>query len=176
MTIARDRWQQHLKTRGGYYHGQAAELDQLAIASPTVGADVAALAFHGLSEVMEQARLHRLTRNQHVLFRLGEVVAYVECAGALCRRAASMLDGSISDKADDRFDGRTLATIARVFAREAAARVALDGTRWVLGAAEPGSIDAAGFEAAVGTKAIQQAQTGLISDMDKVTDALYGRN
>jgi len=176
MTIARDRWQQHLKTRGGYYHDQASALEQLSGASPTVGADVAALAFHGLSEVMEQARLHRLTRNQHVLFRLGEIVAYVECAGALCRRAAALLDGSASDKADDRFDGRTLATIARVFAREAAAKTALDGTRWVLGASEPGAIDAAGFEAAIGTKAIQQAQTGLISDMDRVADALYGRN
>ena len=54
-------------------------------------------------------------------------------------------------------------------------RGALDGTRWVLGAAEPGSIDAAGFDAAIGTKAIEQAQTGLISDMDRVADALYGR-
>ena len=175
MTIARDRWQVHLKTHGGHYHGQAAELDQLAANSPTVGADVAALAFHGLSEVMEQARQHRLTRNQHVLFRLGEIIAHVECAGALCRRAAAALDGRSHEKADQRFDGTTLASLARVFAREAAAKVALDGTRWVLGAAEPGAVDAAGFEAAIGTKAIQQAQTGLIRDMDRVADAIYGR-
>ena len=175
MTIARDRWQEHLKSRGGYYHDQGAELDRLATTSPTVGADVAALAFHGLSEVMEQARQHRLTRNQHVLFRLGEIVAYVECAGALCRRAAAALDGSSHAKTDQRFDGPALASLARVFAREAAAKVALDGTRWVLGAADPGAIDAAGFEAAIGTKAIQQAQTGLIGDMDLVADAIYGR-
>ena len=175
MTIARDRWQTHLKTRGGLYHGQADELDRLAATSPTVGADVAALAFHGLSEVMEQARQHRLTRNQHVLFRLGEIIAHVECAGALCRRAAAALDGTSHEKTDPRFDGSTLASLARVFAREAAAKVALDGTRWVLGAADSGAVDAAGFEAAIGTKAIQQAQTGLIKDMDRVADAIYGR-
>jgi alkylation response protein AidB-like acyl-CoA dehydrogenase len=124
---------------------------------------------------MEQARQHRLTRNQHVLFRLGEIIAYVECAGALCRRAAAGLDGSLQEKADRRFDGPALASLARVFAREAAAKVALDGTRWVLGAAEPGMVDAAGFEAAIGTKAIQQAQTGLIRDMDRAADAIYGR-
>ncbi len=175
MTIARDRWQEHLKTRGEFYHAQARKLDELAASSPTVGAEIAALAFHGLSEVMEQARLHRLTRNQHVLFRLGEIVAYVECAGALCRRAASALDGTLDEKADTRFEGPTLAAIARVFAREAAAKLALDATRWMMGAADPGAMDAAGFEAALGTKAIQQAQTGLIADMDRVADAIYQR-
>ncbi len=176
MTIARDRWQQHLKTRGAYYHEQAAQLEALAATSPDVGAEVAGLALHGLAEVMEQARIHRLTRNQHVLFRLGEVVAYVESAAALCRRAAAARAGSLADKADDRFSPDTLAAIARVFVREAAAKLALDGTRWVLGAGEPGSIDASAFEAAVGIKAIQQAQTGLIADMDLVADAIYGRN
>jgi alkylation response protein AidB-like acyl-CoA dehydrogenase len=141
-----------------------------------VGADVAALAAHGLAEVMEQARIHRLTRNQHVLFRLGEVVAYVECAGALARRAAAAAARVLPDKADRRFDAGELATISRVFAREAAIRVALDGTRWVLGAADPGAIDAAGFDAAIGTKAIEQAQSGLIGDMDRVADVLYGRS
>jgi len=175
MTIARDRWQEHLKSRGGYYHDLASTMEALAAASPTVGADIAALGLHGLSEVMEQARNHRLTRNQHVLFRLGEIVAYVESAGALCRRAAAALDGSLPDKADDRFSADTLATIARVFAREAAAKLAFDGTRWVLGAGEDGAVDATAFEAAVGTKAIQQAQTGLVADMDLVAAALYGK-
>ena len=32
MTIGRDRWQQHLKTRGRHYHDRADELDQLALA------------------------------------------------------------------------------------------------------------------------------------------------
>ncbi|MCP3977467.1 MAG: acyl-CoA dehydrogenase [bacterium] len=176
MTIARDRWQQHLKTRGGYYHDQANELEALAAHSPTVGADIAALAFHGLSEVMEQARIHRLTRNQHVLFRLGEIVAYVESAGALCRRAAAALAGTSPVKSDQRFNPEAQSAVARVFVREAAAKVAMDGTRWVLGAGTAGSIDAAAFEAAVGSKAIQQAQSGLIADMDLVADAIYERD
>ncbi len=44
MTIARDRWQEHLKTRGRYYHDLAAELRPLDAERPEVGADVAALA------------------------------------------------------------------------------------------------------------------------------------
>jgi alkylation response protein AidB-like acyl-CoA dehydrogenase len=125
---------------------------------------------------MEVARVHRLTRNQHVLFRLGELIAYVECAGALARRAAAAQSADLPDKTDGRFIAPALAAISRVFAREAAAKLALDGTRWVLGAAEPGAIDTAGFEAAVGIKAIQHAQSGLISDMDAIADILYDRS
>ncbi|MCP5111237.1 MAG: hypothetical protein GY953_10415, partial [bacterium] len=49
-------------------------------------------------------------------------------------------------------------------------------TRWVLGAAQAGAIDTAGFDAAVGTKAIEHAQAGLIADMDSIADALYSRS
>jgi len=37
---------------------------------------------------MEKARIARLTRYQHILLRLGELIAYAECAGSLSRRAA----------------------------------------------------------------------------------------
>jgi alkylation response protein AidB-like acyl-CoA dehydrogenase len=176
MTIARDRWQEHLKSRGAFFHDQGSDLVQLARTAEDSGADTAALAAHGLAEVMELARTHRLTRNQHVLFRLGELVAYVECAGALARRSAAAVSGDLPDKTDRRFTAETLAAISRVFAREAAAKVAHDGTRWVLGAAAPGAIDTAGFDAAIGTKAIQHAQTGLIADMDTIADELYSRS
>ena len=88
MTIARDRWQQHLKTNGSYYHDAATELEELHRRHPSVGADVAALAHHALAEVFEWARVGRLTRNQHVLFRLGELAALTEGSAALARRAA----------------------------------------------------------------------------------------
>src|SRR5437588_2274291 len=42
MTISRDRWQTHLKTRGQHYHDRARELEALAAARPGVGADLAA--------------------------------------------------------------------------------------------------------------------------------------
>src|SRR3954466_10834744 len=38
MTISRDRWQLHLKTRGAYYHDRARQLESLHAAHPTVGA------------------------------------------------------------------------------------------------------------------------------------------
>ena len=72
MTIARDRWQQHLKSGGRYYADLAARLDTVHATHPGVGADIAALACRALVVVLDACRAGRLTRSQHVLFRLGE--------------------------------------------------------------------------------------------------------
>jgi alkylation response protein AidB-like acyl-CoA dehydrogenase len=174
MTISRDRWQLHLKTRGQHYHERAREFEALDGRHPTVGAGYAALALHALAEVMERARAGRLTRYQHILLRMGEWIAYAECAGTLARRAARMAEGQLSDKANQRFDAVGLAAIARIFAREAALKVAQEGLRWIVGAG-PADGDTAAFEAALNLTAIHRAQAGLIADMDFVADVLYGR-
>ena len=124
---------------------------------------------------MEKARVARLTRYQHILLRLGELIAYAECAGSLSRRAALLAGGKLSEKANRRFDPTALATLSRIFAREAALKVAEDGLRWVIGAGGVSDGEMAGFETSLGLHAIHCAQSGLISDMDYVAGALYGR-
>jgi acyl-CoA dehydrogenase len=175
MTIARDRWQLHLKTRGQYYHDEARKLEALAAQHPEVGAETAALAMHALAEVMEKARVNRLTRHQHILFRLGELIAYAECAGALARRAAGMADGKLNEKTNQRFDAAGIAAISRVFAREAALKAGAEGLSWIAGAGGVPDADMAAFETSLGLPAIHRAQAGLLADMDYVADVLYGR-
>ena len=175
MTISRDRWQSHLKTRGQHYHERAKEFEALHARQPGVGADIAALALHALAEVMEKARVARLTRYQHILLRLGELIAYAECAGSLSRRAALLALGKLNEKANRRFDATALAAISRVFARDAALKVAEEGLRWVIGAGGISDAEIAGFETSLGLPAIHRAQSGLISDLDYIADVLYGR-
>jgi alkylation response protein AidB-like acyl-CoA dehydrogenase len=167
MTIARDRWQQHLKTSGAYYRDAARRLDGV---GEDCGGPTAALALECLAAVMEACRLGRLTRSQHILLRLGELVAYAECAAALARRAAAAAAGALPDKADRRFKPGALAAVSRVFAREAAHKVAEDGLRWVAGAST-----GADLAAALPLDRVRAAQTGLLADMNLVADALYGR-
>ncbi|MGA2335921.1 MAG: acyl-CoA dehydrogenase family protein [Terriglobales bacterium] len=175
MTISRDRWQLHLKTRGQYYHEQARKLEELHGRHPNLGADNAALALHALAEVMEKARVARLTRYQHILLRLGELIAYAECAGSLARRAGLMDEGKVNEKANRRFDATALAALSRVFAREAALKVAEEGLRWVVGAGGVSAAELPAFETSLGLPAIHRAQAGLISDLDHIADVLYGR-
>ncbi len=175
MTISRDRWQLHLKTRGQYYHDLAKQSEALHAQHPTVGADNAALALHALAEILERARVARLTRFQHVLLRLGELIAYAECAASLARRAARCAEGKLHEKANDRFDATALAAVSRVFAREAALKVTEDGLRWIAGAGGIPEAEFMTFESGLGLSAIHRAQAGLMADMDLISDMLYGR-
>jgi alkylation response protein AidB-like acyl-CoA dehydrogenase len=175
MTISRDRWQLHLKTRGQHYHEKARELEVLHASHPNVGANVAALANHALAEIMEKARTARLTRYQHILLRLGEWIAYAECAGTLARRAALHTDNKLNEKANRRFDATALAAVSRIFAREAALKVAEEGLRWVCGAGCIGDAEMNAFETSLQLPAIHRVQAGLMSDMDFVADVLYAR-
>jgi alkylation response protein AidB-like acyl-CoA dehydrogenase len=175
MTISRDRWQLHLKSHGQYYHEAARKCEELHARHPQVGAETAALGLHALAEVLEKARAGRLTRHQHILLRLGELIAYAESAASLCNRAALMAEGRMHEKANWRFDANGVAALARVFAREAALKVGEEGFRWVAGAGGVAEPEMAAFEARLGLPAVHRAQAGLLADMDYIADLIYGR-
>lgn len=174
ITISRDRWQQHLKTRGGYYVDQARGLDELHRQHAEVGAATAALALRALAEVMEKIRLLRLTRHQHILLRLGELISHAECAASLCRRASASAERRLPEKGNRRFDSAALAAIARVFAREAALRISTHGLQWIASAG-PLDGDLVDFERRLAFADIHRAQAGLLADMDHVADVIYSR-
>jgi len=174
MSVSRDRWQLHLKSRGQHYHQAAAAMEELERRQPDCGAGAAALALHALATTLERVRAARLTRSQHVLLRLGEMICQAEAAASFARRAAAAARGDLPDKSDDRFSADSLAVLSRIFAREAALEVVQGALRWVAGS-EGGDSDLAAFEAALGLDAISGAQSGLVADMDRAADALYGR-
>ncbi len=161
-TIARDRWQLHLKTRGAYYNDWAARLEALAQTEPDNGLQQAALAMRALAVILERCRLDRLTRSQHVLFRLGELIAYAEGAAVFAERVCDKPTEAIP------LDIPARQALSRICARTAALKVATDGLLWTMGA---GQTDP-NLSAALNLPAIYQAQTGLIGDMDRAAAAL----
>jgi alkylation response protein AidB-like acyl-CoA dehydrogenase len=161
-TTARDRWQLHLKSRGAHYLDWASRLERLHAERRDVGADHAAVAMRALAAVLERCRADKLTRHQHVLFRLGELVAQAEGAAIFAQRAATSPTKAIP------LPPATLAAMSRLFAREAAARVAFDGARWAVaaGQTDPGFLRSIDWERALA------AQAGGIEDMDVVAGSL----
>ncbi len=172
ITIARGRWQEHLKSGGDYFHARARELEALHGENPNVGADVAALAHDALAVLLERSRAERLTRNQHVLMRLGALIAQTEGAGALARRANRAAAKQLHEKASKRLRADPLAAMARVNARTVALTLATEAIRLVAGS---GGGDLGGLEEKLGVAAIYRAQGGLLADMGAVTEAVYGR-
>ena len=138
-----------------------------------MGAGIAAVASHSLAVLLERARAQRLTRHQHILFKLGELIAWVEGAGALARRAARAGNGELDEKADARLTPAALAAASRLFAREAAAKVGAEGMRLAIGADGVTPAERADFVSALGLSAIHDVQAGLIADADALTTALY---
>ncbi len=163
-TIARDRWQNHLKTRGQYYPEHAAEMDALHRQTSQVGAQTVALALRALAALLETARMGRLTRHQHLLFRLGEWIAWAESAAAMARYAAdptAKLSG---------FDQPTVQAMSRIYARQAALHIATEGLRWLVGAQD--DLNPNELVASLNLPAIHRAQASLLADMDTVATAL----
>jgi alkylation response protein AidB-like acyl-CoA dehydrogenase len=175
MTIARDRWQEHLKTRGQYYHQQAVEFENMQDSAAVTGAAIVALALHSLAELIERCRVGHLTRNQHILLRLGELIAWAECAASLARRARRAAAGEANPKTDKRFDADQLLACSRLFAREAALKIANEGVRLVAGGSDEASV-VSGLGDALRIPEIYNAQSGLLADMNAIADALYDRS
>ncbi len=161
-TIARDRWRQHLLSRGEFYKEWAARLEAVHRREPHNGAGTAALAMHALAVIMERCRVDRLTRNQHILFRLGELIAYAETAAIFAERVVSHPTEAIA------LDVPTRQALARIHARDAALKVAADGLRWTIGAGQSDP----DLAAKLNLQAIYEAQAGLIEDMDYARERL----
>ena len=161
-TIARDRWRQHLMSRGEFYNEWAARLEAAHVKEPQNGSGYAALAMRALAVILERCRLDRLTRNQHVLFRLGELIAYAETAAVFSERVLSHPTEAIG------LDSAARQALARIHAREAALKVAADGLRWTVGAgqSDPNLADSLNLHA------IYAAQAGLVEDMNTARDRL----
>lgn len=163
MTIYRGRWQEHLKSRGRYYLDQADGLDALHAKVPCVGAHAAALALRALGAVMEECRVQKLTRHQHVTFKLGRLIAAAETAACFAKAAAAERYSETV-----RFDKQGWQAMARVYARQAALNIAAEGLALVLGASD----QAGSLSDAVNLSAVQAEQKGLLTDMDLVAQKL----
>ncbi|MBN1770640.1 MAG: acyl-CoA dehydrogenase family protein [Deltaproteobacteria bacterium] len=158
--IALTRWQDTLRTKGRFHLDLADELERLD-PSGTAGGPTLALAFRALGATLAEARKQRLTRSQHVQFRLAETMAELEAAGALVRKAV-------------RGGDEALKTRARVRAREAALEAAQAATEIVVGAGTLEPAARAAFEASAGLDACRAAQAGRLADLDRVAKELAG--
>lgn len=163
MTVYRGRWQEHLKSRGQYYLNSADKLDELHKTEPECGAHCAALALRGLAAIMEECRVNKLTRHQHVTFKLGDLIAAAETAEQFCIAAAGKTYSETI-----RFDRNTRQAMARILARETALKIAVEGLALVLGACDYNG----NLASSIRLDEIQAEQKNALSDMDEVFASL----
>jgi len=130
-----------------------------------VGADLVAAATRDLNTVILHCHGARIASRQAVQFRLADMMAGVEVAGALCRRAAGM------EK-----DGEAWAAMARACARRVLADVRRGAVQCLIGYLDPAD-EAAKAAARAVADALHSADPfpahlGLLEDLGAVTDHL----
>jgi alkylation response protein AidB-like acyl-CoA dehydrogenase len=119
-------------------------------------------------ETTERCRVGRLTRNQHVLFQLGELMTRAEIAANFALYAA----GRGAAKYEAFFAPKAVKVMSRICAREAALDVLSGAVRLVRGMDAVEDAAMADFERALNASAIHASAKGLMNDMDLVAKAL----
>lgn len=160
MTIGRNRWQEHLKSRSTYYYELSRKMEKLHSSVNDVGAEMTGLGLNALNVIFERCRQQKLTRNQHVMFKLGELAAEGEVAMAFCETAAS-------DRVPESFpyDFETIRTMARIRAKQASLKIVLEGISLIMGSGTGG---AASLHEELKVNRIMDKQKGLVPEMDLV--------
>lgn len=164
MTIARNRWQAHLKSGGTYYRERSQKMAQLHQVEPNVGAYPMVLGLEALNMIFDHCRRNKLTRNQHVLFKLGELVAEAEVAMTFSESAAAPEYGEAVI-----FDRETWQAMARIRARQAAMKIAQEGIQLIIGAV---ASDTPALINEMQLPGIAEWQLGQMADMDLVAGKL----
>jgi len=163
MTIYRGRWQEHLKARGEYYMEKARELEEISKKNNETGTYESSLALKALASVLEECRVNKLTRHQYVTFILGKLISIAEHSYIFSKSAMS---DNLSETV--KFDTETYKSMARVFAKNAALKIAQEGIALVLSTADK----ATNFGDKVNIYEIERRQYGILNDMELISKSL----
>ncbi len=123
--ISTFRLRETVRSKGRFYLDMAEGLEGL---PEGVGAGLLGKAIRTLNELVLNARRHKLTRSQYVMFLLADMMTWCEVGGALCHKAAV---GSGKGRSPE-----FIKAAARLFAREAVTKVCVNGLKVAQGYAE----------------------------------------
>ncbi len=155
--IAVFRMRETVRSKGRHYLDMAELLEKL---PEDCGAQLLAASTGILKEVILTARKQKLTRSQYVMFQLADMMAWCEVGDALCQKAAS-------------YNGRErtpefVKATARLFAREVAEKVYLNGLRIACGCDK----DMEEVKERLNSLDLAQAMKANLRDMDLVAREL----
>ncbi len=166
--ISTFRWKTSRKTKGGYYAGIAGEMTEFEKDREGLGGQLVALSAKALNAVINLAHENRLTRQQFVMFCLADMMASVEVAAALIRKAKTLLDSSGPES-------EKIKAMARIFASETAQVVAQNAMKIVMGSGIFDNKAVSDFMESISHSQLVRCYPGLIKDMDLVADILFER-
>ena len=166
--ISTFRWKETRKSKGHYYQAILKEMETLDSEMSDVGCGLYSLAAGVLNDTIMLVHDNKLTRKQHVMFLLADMMTYVEVGASLARKAFALAkDGSqetVKYKA-----------ISRIFADEVAQLVSQNALKILMGCGVFDQKAAYDFMEAHSYNQLVCSSLNVINDMDLVADILFTR-
>ena len=166
--ISTFRWKETRKSKGHYYQAILKEMETLDSEMSDVGCGLYSLAAGVLNDTIMLVHDNKLTRKQHAMFLLADMMTYVEVGASLARKAFALAkDGSqetVKYKA-----------ISRIFADEVAQLVSQNALKILMGCGVFDQKAAYDFMEAHSYNQLVCSSLNVINDMDLVADILFAR-
>jgi alkylation response protein AidB-like acyl-CoA dehydrogenase len=156
--IAMFRMRETVRSKGAYYGKMAGSLDAMPADS---GAKAVSAAVRVVNETISRVRAAKLSRSQHVLFLLADMMTWAEVGEAFCEKVARLGDGR---------DREYMNAAARLFARDVIEKVYMNGVKIACGC-DPCM---EGMVPMLESLQPAKAQAGYLKDMDTVAAHLLG--
>jgi alkylation response protein AidB-like acyl-CoA dehydrogenase len=94
LIISTFRWREAVRSKGLFYESLAEQMDAVHQTRGDLKADMFAALARLLNRLFDEVHRAKLTRQQHVMFRLASLTTLVETGAALCRKVAEGADSS----------------------------------------------------------------------------------
>ncbi len=167
--ISTFRWKETRKSKGEYYLSISREMmNTLDSKADNAGCRLYGLSAEVLNDTIMKVHDNRLTRQQHIMFLLADMMTAVEVGAALARKAITL-----SKSGDARAE--KINAMSRIFADETAQVVSRNALKIFLGY---GVFDQNAIQEFMTAHSYHQlvcSSLNIINDMDKVADILFAR-
>jgi alkylation response protein AidB-like acyl-CoA dehydrogenase len=164
--ISTFRWKKSRKSKGEYYASIAREMAQL---DPLTGGRFYGLCALALNRTIDLVHENNLTRQQHIMFALADMMAHVEVGAALARKAARLMKTRNPGS-------QKVVLMARIFATDVAQLVYQNILRIVRGSGAIDQKKMAEFFQSIDFGSLSESYQDIIAAMDQVADILFERS
>jgi len=165
--ISTFRWKKTRKTKGAYYGSMSAEMAELA-PKTDAGCHIYAACAEVLNKMIDLAHEHKLTRSQHVMFCLADMMAYTEVGVSIARRTKRLTDENTAD-------AEKIRAMSRIFAHDVSLLIQKNSLNILLGTGEIAPDRISAITDSPSYKELANSAKNVIKDMDIVADILFER-
>jgi alkylation response protein AidB-like acyl-CoA dehydrogenase len=166
--ISTFRWKETRKSKGEFYHSIDRDMETLDREGDNAGCRFYGLSAAILNDTIMRVHENRLTRQQHIMFLLADMMTVVEVGAALARKAVAL-----SKSGDARAE--KFCAMSRIFADETAQLVSRNAVTILLGSGVFDQNAIQDFMTAHSYHQLVCSSLNIINDMDRVADILFAR-